>query len=628
MSTMEFNKLFGAVTAALLIYLLANFVSEQVYSLDEPEQLAYALEIESDEDEAVEEVAETPLPVLLASASVDDGAKVFRKCSACHKLEDGANAVGPHLWGVVGREVGAVADYGYSGALNEQADAWTFAALNAFLENPKGWAPGTSMGFAGLSKPEDRAAVIAYLNEEGGSNLPYPEPEAAVEAEAEAEAETVVAAAAPPPEPADDGAEAADGPVPAAEADDTAAADEAVPAAEAETADAAPEATDAAEASEAADAAAVAESATEAAPEPSFAQALAQADVRHGETVFQACLACHVLAPGMHGIGPSLAGVIGRDIASAEGYPYSEALSALEGAWTLARLNVYLEDPQAAVQGEKLGFGGLERQADRAAVIAYLNAQMETPASTMIDADAPADLSATVDKVEAPVAETDAATAASAAPASATKTEAEAVEAAPFDTEAAPAEPIEEAAAEAPAVQESASAGSTAPASEETAASEPAAPPVEEAETPMEMAAAAPAQAPAEEPAEEPAAAAPSVDPEFVAAYTAADVKDGEKVFRQCKACHVLAEGKNAVGPSLWNVVGRPIGAVDGFKYSDALSSHGGAWGFEELNAYLENPKEYIPGNRMGYRGLRKLEDRAAVIRYLNEEGGSNLAIQ
>lgn len=694
MSTMEFNKLFGAVTAALLIYLLANFVSEQIYSLDEPEQLAYALEIESDEDDAAEEVAETPLPVLLASASVDDGAKVFRKCSACHKLEDGANAVGPHLWGVVGREVGAVADYGYSGALSEQADAWTFANLNAFLENPKGWAPGTSMGFAGLNKPEDRAAVIAYLNVEGGSNLPYPEPEAET-AEAEAPAETAeaditateaemaaegvagsgaaatdmaeadtaesqaietepgeVAAAAEPAEPVDDGAgvESAGGPAPAAEAEDMAAADEEQRAADAESmemAAAAPEGADAAEVKEAtaearAESLTEGQSAPEAAPELTFEQALAQADVTYGEALFQACSACHMLTPGMHGIGPSLAGVIGRDIAGAEGYPYSDALSAVEGEWTLARLNVYLEDPQGAIQGVKMGFKGLERQVDRAAVIAYLNTQMETPASTEIDADAPAGLTAPAeDKAEAPAPETVTGTA----------------EAAPAETEA---EPVEEAAAESPATGESAAAEPSEPVAEETAAAEPAAEEAEaatedtaaadaatedtaaaevaesagEAEPAMEMAAAAPAEAPAAAPAEEaapaaaPPAAASSIDPEFVAAYTAADVGDGEKVFRQCKACHVLAEGKNAVGPSLWNVVGRPIGAVDGFKYSDALSSHGGEWGFEELNAYLENPKDYIPGNRMGYRGLRKLEDRAAVIKYLNEEGGSNVAIQ
>ena len=683
MSTMEFNKLFGAVTAALLIYLLANFVSEQVYSLDEPQQLAYALEIESDEDDAAEEVAETPLPVLLASASVDDGAKVFRKCSACHKLEDGANAVGPHLWGVVGREVGAVADYGYSGALNEQADEWTFANLNAFLENPKGWAPGTSMGFAGLNKPEDRAAVIAYLNEEGGSNLPYPEPEAdAAEAEPEAETDTAeaditateaemaaegvagsgaaatdmaeadtaesqaieteegeVVAAAEPAEPVDDGAgvESAGGPAPAAEAEDMAAANEERRAADAEgmeMAAAAPEGADAAEVKEAtaearAESLTEGQSAPEPAPELTFEEALAQADVSYGEELFQACSACHMLAPGMHGIGPSLAGVIGRDIAGAEGYPYSDALSAVEGDWTLARLNVYLEDPQAAVQGVKMGFKGLERQVDRAAVIAYLNTQMETPASTEIDADAPAALTAPdEDKAEAP------------APEAGTETEMAEAE----------AKPVEEAAAETPATEETAAAEPAEPAAEETAAAEPAEPaaeetaaaepaeaateetadaepaePAEEAEPAMEMAAAAPAEEPAEAPAP---AAAPSVDPEFVAAYTAAEVKAGEKVFRQCKACHVLAEGKNAVGPSLWNVVGRPIGAVDGFKYSDALSSHGGEWGFEELNAYLENPKDYIPGNRMGYRGLRKLEDRAAVIKYLNEEGGSNVAIQ
>ena len=92
---------------------------------------------------------------------------MFGKCRACHKL-DGSNATGPHLDGVVGRDVASVPDFNYSGALVEAADVWTPENLNHFLENPRGYAPGTAMSFNGLSDIEDRANLIAYLEEQTG----------------------------------------------------------------------------------------------------------------------------------------------------------------------------------------------------------------------------------------------------------------------------------------------------------------------------------------------------------------------------------------------------------------------------------------------------------------------------
>ncbi|WP_416237366.1 c-type cytochrome [Sulfitobacter sp. F26204] len=98
----------------------------------------------------------------MADADADKGSSVFRKCSACHKV-DGTDGVGPHLNGVVGRDVASVGGFGYSGALNSLEGNWTAEALFGFLGSPKGYAPGTTMGFAGLKKPADRANVIAYL---------------------------------------------------------------------------------------------------------------------------------------------------------------------------------------------------------------------------------------------------------------------------------------------------------------------------------------------------------------------------------------------------------------------------------------------------------------------------------
>ncbi|KFE35882.1 c-type cytochrome [Thioclava atlantica] len=96
------------------------------------------------------------------------------------------------------------------------------------------------------------------------------------------------------------------------------------------------------------------------------------------------------------------------------------------------------------------------------------------------------------------------------------------------------------------------------------------------------------------------------------------DPAKGEKIFGKCKACHSL-EGKNGVGPHLDGVVDREVAAVDGFNYSDALKSHGGTWTLEALNEWLTNPKDYIPGNKMSFAGLKKAEDRNDVIAYLQE---------
>jgi cytochrome c len=104
---------------------------------------------------------------LIASADPASGEKVFRKCSACHKV-NGEDGVGPHLDGVIDRDIASVAGFGYSGALSGLEGAWTVNELSAFIANPKGYAPGTSMGFAGLKKPEERADVIAYLQSVGG----------------------------------------------------------------------------------------------------------------------------------------------------------------------------------------------------------------------------------------------------------------------------------------------------------------------------------------------------------------------------------------------------------------------------------------------------------------------------
>ena len=97
-------------------------------------------------------------------------------------------------------------------------------------------------------------------------------------------------------------------------------------------------------------------------------------------------------------------------------------------------------------------------------------------------------------------------------------------------------------------------------------------------------------------------------------------VDHGEKVFKKCSACHSIVKGgKNNIGPALYNVVGRKVGAVNDYKYSKALLNYDKSWSFEELNGYLLKPSKWIKGTKMAFAGLRKEKDRASVIKYLNQ---------
>lgn len=103
----------------------------------------------------------------------------------------------------------------------------------------------------------------------------------------------------------------------------------------------------------------------------------------------------------------------------------------------------------------------------------------------------------------------------------------------------------------------------------------------------------------------------------FADVYAAANAGSGERLWRQCKSCHSLESGKNGTGPYLLGVVDRAKASVDGFGYSDALTGLGGAWTPEDLNHFLEKPRDYAPGTKMSYAGMKDVEDRANLIAYL-----------
>ena len=99
------------------------------------------------------------------------------------------------------------------------------------------------------------------------------------------------------------------------------------------------------------------------------------------------------------------------------------------------------------------------------------------------------------------------------------------------------------------------------------------------------------------------------------------DLGHGEKVFKKCSACHMIASGgKNMIGPNLWSVIGRTAGSVNDYKYSKAMIAYGKEWTFEEMNSYLIKPQAYIKGTKMAFAGLRKEKDRASVILFMNSK--------
>ena len=132
---------------------------------------------------------------------------------------------------------------------------------------------------------------------------------------------------------------------------------------------------------------------------------------------------------------------------------------------------------------------------------------------------------------------------------------------------------------------------------------------------------AAPAGADAPAATPEPAGADYDID----ALVASADVKRGQTLFLQCRACHSLAEGEpHKVGPNLWGMFGRKAGLAPGFAYSEAVSGSGIEWSAATLNEWLARPSDFLPGNRMVFIGVKEPQDRANLIAYLKQETGAN----
>ena len=115
----------------------------------------------------------------------------------------------------------------------------------------------------------------------------------------------------------------------------------------------------------------------------------------------------------------------------------------------------------------------------------------------------------------------------------------------------------------------------------------------------------------------------------IMALFASTSAENGEKIFKKCAACHSITKGGgNKIGPALWGVIGRKAGSVSDYKYSKAMVGYGKSWSFEEMNGFLTNPKGWIKGTKMSFAGIKKENERAAVILYMNKNSDNPLPIQ
>ena len=170
------NKIIVSIVFAVILIIGINKIADSIYYVEKPEKSAYQVASVTTVSTATstETSSETGnIMALFASTSAAEGAKVFKKCAACHSIaEGGKNKIGPALWGVLGRQAGSLPDYKYSKAMAAYGKKWSFEEMNGFLIKPKDWIKGTKMSYAGLKSEKERAAVILYMNENTNNPLP------------------------------------------------------------------------------------------------------------------------------------------------------------------------------------------------------------------------------------------------------------------------------------------------------------------------------------------------------------------------------------------------------------------------------------------------------------------------
>lgn len=194
MNSSRANKFFMALLGTVFVVMTTSLLSDSLFHSPAPEQAGFAIEATEGSAPAAgggaPEKEEVSIATLLQSADAERGQNVFKRCAACHTNEKGgANKVGPNLYNIVNRPAASIDGFGYSAAMKEFAadgNKWDFDHLNKFLTSPKGFIKGTSMGFAGDKKDNERADLIAFLATLADTPVPMPSADAAPAEEAPA----------------------------------------------------------------------------------------------------------------------------------------------------------------------------------------------------------------------------------------------------------------------------------------------------------------------------------------------------------------------------------------------------------------------------------------------------------
>lgn len=238
MDSFELNKLIGALLAVIFVVFSVSIVSDSIFATHAPETPGYAIEVAEAETDVGGGVEETGPSVtdLLASADVSAGESAFRKCVACHTVEEGgANKVGPNLWDVVNRPIASHEGFKYSAGMRDFSEdgskVWDYEHLSGFLQAPRSYVAGTAMAFAGIKRVQEEADLIAYLRSMSNDPAPLPVAASAEEEQPTEEAAPAEEAPADDVQPAEEAAPAEEAPAEATPAEEAPA--EAAPAEEA-----------------------------------------------------------------------------------------------------------------------------------------------------------------------------------------------------------------------------------------------------------------------------------------------------------------------------------------------------------------------------------------------------------
>ena len=331
MNAYELNKIAGAILGTLTVILGVNAIAHGLFHEEKPEKPGYEVAVKDEKsggDAAAAGGAGAgggDFHALLASADPVKGEQVAKRCGACHSFGKGeAPKMGPNLYGVVGAKHAHEEGFAYSDPMKKSGGNWDFDSLNKWLENPKGYIPGTTMAFAGIKSPQERADLVAYMNKNSDSPQPLPKDSGSK------------------PDDNTPGGQKAPGDQAGAAGSDKAVA----------------------KASGAGD----------------LDAKVAAADPAKGQQIAKRCSACHSFGKGEPAkAGPNLYGVVGAKHAHQDGFAYSEPMKKSGGNWDIASLDKWLENPKGYIPGTTMAFAGIKSADERAALIAYMNKNSDSP---------------------------------------------------------------------------------------------------------------------------------------------------------------------------------------------------------------------------------------------------------